>query len=184
LFNPGAESDHYSAGDHLTMFRWADLKVAVFICYDLRFPETFRLAGSRGAQVMVVIANWPDKRHSHWLALLRARAIENQVYVVGVNRCGRDPKLGYAGGTLIIDPQGNIVASAGRKESIVSAKLDSAAVSQWRSDFPVLKDIRADIVLRTQTAMKRRKMPNTAKKNRAQSRLSAFAPLGKLNGRA
>jgi omega-amidase len=141
-FNPGGESKHYSAGNHVTVFRWADLRVAVFICYDLRFPEVFREAVQRGAQVMVVIANWPDRRHSHWLVLLRARAIENQAYVIGVNRCGSDPKLGYRGGSVVIDPHGNTIASAGLKESIASAKLDPEDLRQWRSEFPALKDIR------------------------------------------
>jgi omega-amidase len=184
LFSPGGESAHYSAGNHITMFRWADLKVAVFICYDLRFPEVFRMASSRGAQVMVVIANWPHKRHAHWLSLLRARAIENQAYVIGVNRCGSDPKLRYAGGSLIVDPHGNTVASAGRQESVLSAKLDSATLSQWRSGFPVLKDIRADIVLRTRAAVKRKNTSNLGKRNRSQSHLSPFASLRQLNGRA
>jgi omega-amidase len=156
LFTPGSESEHYSAGDHLTMFRWANLKVAVFICYDLRFPEVFRLAALRGAQVMVVIANWPEKRHSHWLGLLRARAIENQAYVIGVNRCGCDPKLEYAGGSVAIDPRGHTIASIGKEESILSAKLDPAALSQWRNEFPALKDIRADFVLRKQSSRAKR----------------------------
>jgi len=152
-FNPGGESKHYSAGDQITMFRWTDLKVAVFICYDLRFPEVFRVAVGRGAQVMVVIANWPNRRHSHWLVLLRARAIENQAYMIGVNRCGRDPKLGYAGGSVVIDPHGNTVASAGRQESIASAKLDPEALRQWRSGFPVLKDMRTAFRIKTRVKL-------------------------------
>jgi omega-amidase len=195
LFTPGAESAHYSAGDHLAMFRWANLKVAVFICYDLRFPEAFRLAGSLGAQVMVVIANWPKKRHSHWLALLRARAIENQVYVIGINRCGRDPKLGYDGGSLIIDPHGNAVASAGRQESVLAAKLDPIVLSRWRKEFPALKDIRTEIILKkTSTTTKPRQAVKTIarnsrnasvyKTNRSHSRLSTFPGIRRLSGRA
>ncbi|HEX3625616.1 MAG TPA: carbon-nitrogen family hydrolase [Verrucomicrobiae bacterium] len=145
-FSPGGESQHYSAGDRLAVFQWGDLKVAIFICYDLRFPEIFRAAVSQGTDVMVVIANWPCRRQSHWTALLRARAIENQAYVVGVNRCGQDPILDYDGGTAIFDPYGRAVAVAGRRESIVSAKLDPNVPSQWRKDFPVLKDIRCDFL--------------------------------------
>lgn len=189
LFSPGGESDHYSAGDHVTMFRWAGLKVAVFICYDLRFPEVFRLAALRGAQVMVVIANWPHKRHAHWLALLRARAIENQVYIIGVNRCGRDPKLGYDGGSLLIDPRGNTIASAGRHEFVLSAKLDPAVLARWREEFPAIKDARAEIILKkTSIPPKRRRtvkaMVGNSRDKSVHSRLSNFSTLPKLNGRA
>jgi omega-amidase len=141
-FAPGGEAQHYASGKKMTLFQWNGLTVAVFICYDLRFPEIFRLAAQRGAEAFVVIANWPRKRHAHWLALLRARAIENQAYVVGVNRCGRDPKLDYAGGSIVIDPRGNNIASAGRRESLLSALLDSSAPSRWRGEFSALKDIR------------------------------------------
>ena len=145
-FSPGGESDHYSAGHHLTVFPCGKLKVAVFICYDLRFPEVFRAAVTQGAEVLVVIANWPSRRHSHWTTLLQARAIENQAYVIGVNRCGRDPKLDYSGGSVIFDPHGNTVALAGKEESILSARLDRKLPSRWRNEFPALKDIRPDLI--------------------------------------
>jgi omega-amidase len=145
-FSPGGESDHYSAGDKITVFRCANLNIAVFICYDLRFPEAFRAAVSQGAEVIVVIANWPRRRHSHWTALLQARAIENQAYVIGVNRCGRDPKLEYAGGSVVFDPHGRKLAQSGSRESLVSAKLEARLPSEWRQEFPVLKDIRPDFV--------------------------------------
>lgn len=145
-FNPGGESDHYSAGRHLTVFPCGNLKVAVFICYDLRFPEAFRAAVVQGAEAMVVIANWPRRRHSHWMTLLQARAIENQAYVIGVNRCGRDPKLDYSGGSVVFDPHGRKLALAGSRESIISANLDPKVLSQWRDEFPVLKDVRPDFL--------------------------------------
>jgi len=144
-FSPGGESDHYSAGDHLTVFRCGNLKVAVFICYDLRFPEAFRAAVAQSADIMIVIANWPSRRHLHWTTLLQARAIENQAYVIGVNRCGRDPKLEYSGGSVVFDPHGNTVASAGKREAVLAARLDPKMPSQWRNEFPVLKDIRRDL---------------------------------------
>lgn len=142
LFTPGSESQHYTSGKELTLFRWGGLKVAVFICYDLRFPELFRLATQRGAEAFIVIANWPAKRHSHWLALLQARAIENQAYVIGVNRCGEDPKLDYAGGSLAINPWGETLARAGHLKTIFFADLDASALKQIRSDFQVLRDVR------------------------------------------
>lgn len=141
-FSPGGESDHFSAGDHISIFSCAGLKIAIFICYDLRFPEAFRAAVTDGAEVFLVIANWPSRRHLHWTALLQARAIENQAYVIGVNRCGNDPDFEYAGGSVIFDPHGRRLAQAGSTESVLSAKLDPKLPSRWRSEFPVLKDIR------------------------------------------
>ncbi|MGH7979419.1 MAG: nitrilase-related carbon-nitrogen hydrolase, partial [Limisphaerales bacterium] len=144
-FSPGGESDHYSAGESVTVFCCGGLKTAIFICYDLRFPEAFRAAVAQGAEVIVVIANWPNRRHVHWTALLQARAIENQAYVIGVNRCGNDPKFKYSGGSVVYDPHGRKLALAGSRESIVSVKLDPKLPSQWRNEFPVLKDVRPDL---------------------------------------
>jgi len=148
LFSPGGESRHYAPGAAVTLFRWGKLKVAISICYDLRFPEIYRMAVQRGASALVVIANWPGKRHSHWTALLHARAIENQAYAIGVNRCGHDPHLGYHGGSLVVNPQGQTVAEAGRGETVISAKLDLIAMNRLRADFAVLRDARTRFVLK------------------------------------
>ena len=91
LFSFADEPGHYSSGESVVPFAWHQATVAPSICYDLRFPELFREATARGAEILAVIACWPAPREEHWLALLRARAIENQCYVAAVNRCGRDP---------------------------------------------------------------------------------------------
>src|SRR5262245_57761785 len=102
-FTPGGELEHYTPGERSTSFRWEDITVSPFVCYDLRFPELFReAAAAQRPELFTVIANWPDKRVHHWLALLQARAIENQAYVVGVNRIGTDPYYHYAGRSLIV----------------------------------------------------------------------------------
>ncbi len=111
-FRPGGESDHYAAGDDVVLFQWDRFTVCTLICYDLRFPEIFRRAVRRGANLFIVMANWPQTRISHWTALLKARAIENQAYVAGVNRIGKDPMHAYSGGSLIIDPRGEVLADA------------------------------------------------------------------------
>ncbi len=90
-FSLGGEPSHYVAGDEVTLLPIGPLMTAPTICYDLRFPETYRRATQRGAQLIVAIANWPAARISHWRSLLIARAIENQAYVVGVNRAGAIP---------------------------------------------------------------------------------------------
>ncbi|HWP40806.1 MAG TPA: nitrilase-related carbon-nitrogen hydrolase, partial [Tepidisphaeraceae bacterium] len=97
-FTLGGEHEHFVPGQSIIAFTCNDFTVAPFICYDLRFPEVFRAAVRRyRANLFIVIANWPLSRVEHWIALLRARAIENQAYVLGVNRCGRDPNLQYPG---------------------------------------------------------------------------------------
>jgi omega-amidase len=141
-FTLGGESDHYGAGKSVSLFAWHDFQVAPFVCYDLRFPEIFRIATARGAQILVVIANWPVAREEHWVTLLKARAIENQCYVVGVNRCGKDPKLTYGGRTQIIGPKGGIIADAGSREGIISAPLSLQSLLDYRRDLPFLKDMR------------------------------------------
>ena len=146
-FTLGQEDRHYAAGDDVATFRWGELTVAPFVCYDLRFPEIFRRAATRrGAELLVVIANWPTARAHHWSTLLRARAIENQAYVVGVNRCGRDPMLEYPGRTAIIDPSGNTLAEAGELEQLVAADVDAASLRTYRSKLPFLNDVRAEFL--------------------------------------
>src|SRR5688572_890648 len=121
-FSPGKESVHYAAGGRVVTFEWAGFTVSPFICYDLRFPEIFRPAAcGAGANLIAVIASWPVARAQHWVALLQARAIENQCYVAGANRCGRDPYLAYPGHSVIVDPLGKIVADAGDGEGLIRA---------------------------------------------------------------
>jgi len=141
-FTPGGESKHYEAGRAPLLFEWQGFSVAPFICYDLRFPEHFRAATRLGAQLITVIANWPIVRIHHWVALLQARAIENQAYVAGVNRCGTDPKLTYNGRSLIVGPKGDILADAGHAECVISAETSLAELMTYRKELPFLADMR------------------------------------------
>ncbi len=141
-FNVAGEGLHYAAGDGPVVFEWQGIKIAPIICYDLRFPELFRLATKQGAELFLLIANWPIARLEHWTTLNRARAIENLAYVVAVNRCGTDPKLTYPGRSQIIDPKGNVLADAGDGVGSISATIDVEQVRTWRSEFPVLKDMK------------------------------------------
>lgn len=141
-FTFGGEAEAYDAGRSTEIFDWAGFKVASFICYDLRFPEHFRTATKRGAQIITVIANWPVGRIGHWVTLLQARAIENQAYVAGVNRCGTDPKLTYNGRSLLIGPKGDILADAGNGETVISAEANLEELKAYRRDLPFLADMR------------------------------------------
>jgi predicted amidohydrolase len=139
-FSLGGEAAAHEAGGEIVSFEWDGFTVAPFICYDLRFPEVFRAAAAKGAELFVVMALWPVKRQQHWLTLLQARAIENQAYVIGVNRVGAEPGYSYAGRSVVVDPHGVIIADAGEQERVLGAKADADAVRAWRRDFPALRD--------------------------------------------
>jgi omega-amidase len=115
---------------------------SMFICYDLRFPEAFRTVARR-ALVIYVLANWPLSRQTHWEALLRARAIENQCFVAGVNRSGADANgIEYSGNSLVIGPQGEVLARGGDSEETVLCDIDPHEAHSVRARFPFLDDMR------------------------------------------
>ena len=142
-FSYSGEDEHYSAGSETITVGVKGVNVTPFVCYDLRFADLF-WAVAEETDCYVVVANWPSARRHHWTALLRARAIENQAYVVGVNRVGVDGNdLTYAGDTLIFDPLGEQIASAPEnEESIVTAEVDPEVVLSVRARFPFLNDRR------------------------------------------
>lgn len=143
-FGMAAETDHYRAGDeHLTV-DVDGVRVTPTICYDLRFPEQYR-ATVADTDAYLVVASWPAPRAQHWSSLLVARAIENQAYVVGVNRVGVDGNgLAQAGRSVVVDPLGQELARAGDAATILSADLDTEVVAGVRRDLPFLPDRRAD----------------------------------------
>lgn len=141
-FTFSGEHTHYKKGEQIAQFQWNEATVSPMICYDLRFPEAFRIATKSGTQVFVVIANWPSARVRHWLTLLTARAIENQAYVIACNRCGADPHVTYPGRSVIIDPQGNTLADAGDAPCIIRAPIDLETLLAYRKTFPALNDMR------------------------------------------
>jgi predicted amidohydrolase len=150
LFSPAREDRHYAAGRAVTVVdvptHEGTWKVCPLICYDLRFPEVFRLAALAGAEVFTVGANWPAPRALHRRALAVARAIENQAYVVACNRIGRDPNVEYAGDSFIVAPSGEVIAEAGDAERVLVADLDRAELLRWRDRFPALRDLRRGLL--------------------------------------
>ena len=144
LFFPEKES--FKAGDEINLFTiHGNWKIASFVCYDLRFPEIFREATKLGANLITIQAAWPAKRRAHWETLLKARAIENQVYIAAVNAVSEAPnatKTSLAGSSLIIAPTGDILAEGpAQNEAIISAELDLEAEKDYRKSFPVLDGI-------------------------------------------
>ena len=140
-FTFAKEHEHYAAGSAHVTVTVEGVRLSLFVCYDLRFAdEMWPLAPSTDAYVFV--ANWPSRRRHHWTTLLCARAIENQAYVIGVNRVGEGGGLAYAGDSRVIDPWGEILASAAGSETMLLADIDPAVVADARETFPVLRDRR------------------------------------------
>jgi predicted amidohydrolase len=144
-FTLGGEPDRYAAGNTIATFQWNDFTVCPFICYDLRFPEIFRDAVRAGVNLFLVLANWPVARAEHWRTLLRARAIENQSFVMGVNRAGKDPQFAYPGNSAILDPLGVSLAEADDSNTIVSAEAALPVLLDIRQRLPFLADMRMNL---------------------------------------
>lgn len=140
-FSFAGEDRVYTAGDRVVTADVAGVRVTPLVCYDLRFPEPFRTAAAE-TDLFVVVANWPDQRREHWRTLLRARAIENQAYVVGVNRAGTGHGLQYAGDSAAIAPLGETLAEADAREQVLFADVDPEVVRKLRARFPALQDRR------------------------------------------
>ncbi len=140
-FSYAGEHLHYQPGDSLETLEIGGLRVTPLVCYDLRFADDFWERGP-GTDLFVVVANWPITRRTHWMTLLRARAIENQAYVIGVNRVGSADGLSYSGDSAIIDPLGQILGSAEVAEATLQAEVTSETVAQVRAAFPFLQDRR------------------------------------------
>lgn len=137
-----SERHAFEAGSSILLIDVGALRVAPLVCYDLRFPELWRLAALAGAEAFAVSSSWPAARHEHWRALLVARAIENQACVVASNRCGADPAGAYLGGSVAITPTGVRAAEADATPQAVALEFDRAALDDWRARFPALRDVR------------------------------------------
>lgn len=144
-----SESERYGPGDSLETYPWGapgsarpSLVVCPAICYDLRFPELFRRGLLAGAEVFAIGSNWPSNREFHRRTLSVARAIENQAFVLSVNRTGRDPALEYPGGTLAISPRGEVLGQLDAEEAVLSVRIDPDDLRRWRGVFPAWRDHR------------------------------------------
>ena len=140
-FTFGGEHEHVRPGDRLVTIDVEGLRVSLFVCYDLRFADEF-WGLAHDTDVYLVPANWPASRREHWLTLLRARAIENQAYVVGCNRVGEGGGLTYSGDSRVFDPFGDELAAGGDGETTLYADLTSERVTEVRDRFRFLPDRR------------------------------------------
>ena len=140
LFSLMQEDRSFDSGDSWLLVDSSVGKIGVFICYDLRFPELARRLAIEGAEILVVPGEWPKPRQEHWRTLMRARAIENQLFVVAANCCGVTGKLDFFGMSMIIDPKGELLAEAGYEPQNIVATLDFDAMTAWRQQIPCFND--------------------------------------------
>ena len=139
LFRLADEHEHYAAGNERKVFTYRGVRICPLVCYDLRFPVWSRNLGDY--DLLIYVANWPDRRHHAWATLIRARAIENQCFVAAVNRTGTDGNaLPYKGGSAIIDYLGAELVDLGDRVDTGSATIDLAAMETFRTRFPFHKD--------------------------------------------
>lgn len=142
-FSYAEEDKYFEAGNKLEFCQLNEFNIVAAICYDLRFPEIFQ-AASMAAEIIIVPANWPAARSKHWEALLMARAIENQAYIVGVNCVGDMGKQDYVGKSQIISPGGDILTDICDAEKILYADVEND-ISSYRTEFPVKNDRRQEL---------------------------------------
>ncbi|MCQ2145455.1 MAG: nitrilase family protein [Bacteroidales bacterium] len=138
LFTYGGEHLRYTAGNERVTVEWRGVRFLLLVCYDLRFPMWARSREDYDA--IIYVASWPTPRVEAWNALLKARAIENQCYVLGVNRVGTDPSCEYCGGTAFIDPYGAAELCPYGEVSVLPGQIDMDALNAFRQKFPVLSD--------------------------------------------
>ncbi len=145
LFNLMNEHLFLEAGNEKNLFSIQGAQMAGVICYDLRFPEWFRTHALAGAKVIFVPAQWPSKRVDHWRTLLQARAIENQCYIVAVNRVGEDPDNEYNGHSMVVSPWGEVLWTAIDTEEIGIVELDMSVIEDIRKRMSVFQDRREEL---------------------------------------
>lgn len=140
LFKLMEEHKYIESGSSHCVFMLDGIKCGIIICYDLRFPELTRKLALEGIKLLFVPAEWPAARLDHWITLLKARAIENQIFVAAVNRAGEHPKDEFLGGSMVINPLGEIIAQGDYKQQIISAELDFSLIDQAKINIDILED--------------------------------------------
>lgn len=145
LFRLMDEHQHLTAGDQPVTIDLPSGRAGLAICYDLRFPELFRGYALAGAEMTFLPAEWPNPRLVHWQTLVRARAIENQMFMFACNRVGRDPRNEFFGHSMAVDPWGEILAEGGEGEELITLAVDLSKVQEARRRIPILSDRRPEV---------------------------------------
>ena len=145
LFSTMREDQFLGSGKNSLVADTSIGKLGIAICYDLRFPELFRKLALEGAEIICLPAEWPKPRQEHWKTLLRARAIENQLFVIAANCCGIQGKLDFFGLSQLISPLGNVLQIAAEEDAELVATFDFTEMTDYRKKIAILNDRRADI---------------------------------------
>ncbi len=145
LFRLTEEHRHYTPGDRVVCVDTSLGRVGLMICYDLRFPELARSLFLKGADLIVVCAQWPEARKDHWETLIRARAIENQLFMICANRTGVEDGLVFPGLSMIVDPMGKSLTRGDREDGCVIGQIDPGLIQSARALIPCMTDRRRDI---------------------------------------
>ncbi len=149
LFQMGDEDKKFHSGDRAVVASTDLGKLGLAICYDIRFPELLRAEILGGAQVLLIPSAWPKARIDHYLSLLKARAIENLVYVVSTNKVGKNPEgILYGGRSSVFDPWGNSLGEMDEHPGVLQVTIDLGEVEKIRGSFPVFKARREDVYSR------------------------------------
>ena len=143
-FSFGEESKHYVGGSELQFCKVKGVPVSPLICYDLRFPEPFQVLSEK-SHIITVIASWPTPRREHWMTLLKARAIENQCFIIGVNRSGDGGGLSYHGDSMVVSPTGEVLAHVEGGNGLTIVDIDLAEVDAYRGSFPLKADRKPEL---------------------------------------
>lgn len=143
-FSYGGEDEKYYKGNEICNCKINEFQITPFICYDLRFPEIFQIA-SKKSQVITIAASWPKSRGEHWITLLKARAIENQCYVLGINRIGFGDGLEYSGKSIFVSPDGKILNEMDSGERLIIEDLKIGSIKEVKDRFDIKKDRREEL---------------------------------------
>lgn len=145
LFRLTGEHLYYTAGNKIVTIDTSFGRIGLMICYDLRFPELARAMFLKKAQIIIVSAQWPESRKDHWKTLIKARAVENQLFMICSNRTGMDEDLQFPGMSMIVDPMGNSLAEAGSYAGNIFAKIEMKLIENARALIPCSTDRRQDV---------------------------------------
>lgn len=145
LFSIGGEAKQFTAGTERKVVEWRGVRYLLEVCYDLRFPVWSRQRGDYDA--IIYSALWPKARREVWRTLLRARAMENQAYVLGVNRIGKEPSLEYSGDSMVVDYRGDVIVDCDSEEVVAVADIDIAARDKFAERFNVARDADNFVIL-------------------------------------
>lgn len=143
-FSFSNEEKHFNKGNKISTCKINQFNITPFICYDLRFPEIFQIA-SKQSQIITVAASWPKLREEHWLTLLKARAIENQCFVIGINRCGEGNDILYNGASVFVSPDGRFINEVNSDEGLIITEIKPDKINEVKKKFDIKNDRREEL---------------------------------------